>query len=60
MLVETRRLDAALVTDADRARELREAADYDAVAVPHDAAEAVIGQAERFVATVRELVGNTE
>jgi uncharacterized protein (UPF0332 family) len=47
--------DASLDGEAERALELREAADYDAASVAHDEAAATGEQAERFVEAVRRL-----
>jgi uncharacterized protein (UPF0332 family) len=49
-------LDASLASDADRVRELREAADYDAATVSRDEAAAAVEQAERFIDVVRSLL----
>lgn len=48
--------DASLVEDVERARELREAADYDAASISPAEAAATVEQAERFVDAVRALL----
>lgn len=52
--VATDRFDPELFGAAQRARELREASDYEAVIVPYADAERIVELAERFVAAVVE------
>ncbi|MDQ3895465.1 MAG: HEPN domain-containing protein [Actinomycetota bacterium] len=56
LFVEGGSLDASLASDAERVRELREAADYDAATVSRDEAAAAVEQAERFIDVVRSLL----
>lgn len=49
--------DAALVTEAERIAELREAADYDALVVERGQAERAIESAQRFLSAIDELLG---
>ncbi len=56
LFVEGGSLDASLASDAERVRELREAADYDAATVSRDEAAAAVEQAERFIEVVRSLL----
>ena len=56
LFVEGGSFDASLAGEAERARELREAADYDAASVAHDEAAATVEQAERFVEAVRRVL----
>jgi uncharacterized protein (UPF0332 family) len=45
-----------LIGEAERLAELREAADYDALAVERDQAERAVDSAERFLAALDELL----
>jgi uncharacterized protein (UPF0332 family) len=58
LFVDRGRLDAALVTAAQRARELREAADYEAADFSGEAADEVIRLSEEFVAAVAMIIAD--
>ncbi|MGH2990586.1 MAG: HEPN domain-containing protein [Solirubrobacterales bacterium] len=49
-------LPAELVGEAERLAELREAADYDALAVEREQAEGAVASAERFLSALDELL----
>ncbi len=51
------RFDSVLFAQAHGTQKLREAADYDALMVPQDEAERIVGLADRFIAAVAALVG---
>ena len=55
--VATDRFPEELVSAAQQAQGVREAADYEARSVSHELAEAIIAQGERFVSTVAALFG---
>jgi len=56
--VETVRFDAELLTRVRRTQPDREAADYAAVIAATSKGEEIVALAERFIAAVRELVGD--
>lgn len=56
LFVTTGRFDPELVAAAQRARELREAADYEARSVSRDEAETVLAEADRFLSAVTSLL----
>ena len=56
-LVSPGKLDPRLVSEARAKQELREAADYDALLVSAEEAEAAVATARGFVAAVEALLG---
>ena len=50
------RFDASLFAEASGIQQLREAADYEALIVPHEEAERIVALADRFVSVVDELL----
>jgi uncharacterized protein (UPF0332 family) len=50
------RFDAHLFAEARSTQQQREAADYDALMVPHEEAERIVDVAGRFVAAVRAVI----
>lgn len=56
LFVVSGRFDAGLAERARKVQARREAADYDAAAVPRDEAAEMVALAERFVAAVHELL----
>ena len=55
--VESGRFDRGLFDESRKVQRAREAADYDAAAVSAAQASSVVALAERFVTSVRQLVG---
>ena len=53
----TGRLDAELARAAGETQELREGADYDALDVSREQAEAAIAHTDRFVAPIAAMLG---
>lgn len=56
LFVATGRFDAELVAAAQRAQELREAADYEARSVSREEAETILAEADRFVSAITSLL----
>jgi uncharacterized protein (UPF0332 family) len=54
--VATGRFDNALFSAAHGVQQLREAADYDALIVPHEEAERVVDLADRFIDAVSGVI----
>jgi uncharacterized protein (UPF0332 family) len=55
--VDKGRFDASLFAEAQQAQRQREAADYDALMVPHEEAQRIVEVASRFVTAVASMVG---
>jgi uncharacterized protein (UPF0332 family) len=57
LFVSTGRFDPELLVEARRIQELREAADYDAREISRERADAIVTDAEQFVAGVAAMLG---